>query len=61
MEISNIRASIATLQFKPVAFAIRTNVEYDSEKSRDCPVADRTLSFNAGEFVHIKEVRVLSF
>ncbi|XP_027200296.1 uncharacterized protein LOC113794373 isoform X2 [Dermatophagoides pteronyssinus] len=42
-------------QIKPVAFAVRTNVSFDSTIEDTCPAPGYGLSFNANEFLHIKE------
>nr|XP_046916824.1 voltage-dependent L-type calcium channel subunit beta-4-like isoform X2 [Dermatophagoides farinae] len=42
-------------QIKPVAFAVRTNVSFDSTIEDTCPAPGYGLSFNANEYLHIKE------
>ena len=43
---------------KPVAFAVRTNIDYIPSTDDLCPISKAAIAFPAKEFLHIKDVRL---
>lgn len=54
-ELASALERIETARVKPVAFAVRANVSFFGVPCDDCPAAGNQVSFDARDFIHIKE------
>ena len=50
--------SLERCKTKPVAFAVRTNIEYIPSPDDLCPISKAAIAFQPKEFLHIKDVGI---